>query len=92
MCEFDWIRRHLSRRNQSVVRTFQYTKRYIDDILSADNPDFMKYAVFDDIHFDDGSPAGIYPRFLTLNLEQSGIAVSFLDLFIYFSKRIILVT
>ena len=58
----------------------------IDDIFAADNPDFLKYAVYDGILFPDGSPAGIYDSFLPLNHEQGGSSVSFLDCFIFFSK------
>ena len=40
MCEFDFIRRHIAQNSISVVRKFEHTVRYIDDIFAADNPDF----------------------------------------------------
>ena len=38
-CEFDFICRHIDRNSLAVVRKFEHTLRYIDDILACNNPD-----------------------------------------------------
>ena len=70
-----------------TLEFFAATGRFIDDVLTVGNPLFAEYAILDGIQID-GENAGIYPRFLTLNLE-SGPAhgVHFLDVQIFYSKR-----
>ena len=67
-----------------ILRYFVNVLRYIDDLLSVNNPYFQKYLVYDGIFFTDGTPAGIYPAYLKGCLEQSGLAVHFLDVFIFY--------
>ena len=77
-----------------VLRSFaNCTQRYIDDILVLNNPLFPKYAVYKqdggDIS-DEMAPSkwGLYPEYLTLNLEQgSSTSIHFLDVFIFFNRR-----
>ena len=89
--ELRWVRGMIAQFNnqpelRNILPYFVNPLRYIDDLLNANNPYFKKYLVLDGIFYRDGSPAGIYPTYLKCNLEQSGKAVHFLDVFIYYDE------
>jgi hypothetical protein len=70
--ELEYMVKLIDTRQYDLIRSFQYTFRYIDDIISMHNPHF------------DLERNKIYPvDMLALNPEQSGRSVSFLDLRIY---------
>jgi hypothetical protein len=55
----------------AILLHFAHTVRYVDDILSINNP------------FMDQLRDTIYPSYLTLNREHSGSSVPFLDFLLY---------
>ena len=80
--EFDFISRLIEKNRLDVVSQFRFTIRFVDDLLSCDNPIFDRYLYYSQT--DSSGMRGIYPSFLTLKREQmSDVEVSFLDVLIY---------
>jgi hypothetical protein len=69
--ELDFATRLIDSGQSAILAHFAHTKRYIDDILSINNPHF------DNLH------SSIYPSCLPLNAEHSGHSVAFLDFLLY---------
>jgi hypothetical protein len=66
-----------------VAAAFVNTARFVDDLLNLDNPHFAKY-----LHLNaDGKTGGIYPKYLKINLEQTGFPLHFLDVTIIMEKN-----
>jgi hypothetical protein len=65
------MRRILEAGKKDIAKAFLHTARFVDDLLSLDNPHFAKYIYL---------PEGIYPDYLILNLEQSDLNLHFLDI------------
>ena len=63
--ELAFVREHINEPN--LLKLFEFTMRYIDDILSLNNPQFVDIAKL------------IYPAELTLNRESSNFPIHFLD-------------
>ena len=68
-----------------LLRQFRFTRRFVEDLLSCNNPDFARYLYQSSV--TDGV-AGIYPDFLRLSGEQDSCErVSFLDTWVAFDGR-----
>jgi len=69
-----------------LLRRFRFTQRFVDDLLSCDNPVFSRYLYVTSVDAD--GIAGIYPGFLRLSEEQDSLErVSFLDTYVAFDDR-----
>ena len=80
--EFDFISRLIEQNRLDVVSQFRFTIRFVDDLLSCDNPIFDRYLYYSQT--DSSGMRGIYPSFLALKREQmSDVEVSFLNVLIY---------
>ena len=74
--EAQFIQDQLSKGNKNVASRFNWTFRYIDDVLSINNKDISSYL---DI---------IYPPELEINeTTESPISASYLDLYLKFDKQ-----
>ena len=80
--ELEFIQKLVAANRFDLISNFVLSKRYIDDCLSLNNPQFKRFALQpNDVLVEDGI-TGIYPSSLTLNLEQSSwTSVHFLDVF-----------
>jgi hypothetical protein len=61
----------------AILQDFTYCGRYLDDLITIDNPSLQQLLYTTDIH---RRQHGIYPPSLTLTRSTSGIAVPFLDI------------
>ena len=86
--EYEFVTRCVNAGRVDLLSKFRYTMRYIDDLLSADNSLFEKYIYLSQV--DSQGIKGIYPDFLTLNCEQEGQEVSFLDALLFRHKNVFL--
>ena len=81
--EYDFVRRAVSAGKREVLEAFRWTLRFIDDLVSVDNPLFRPFCYFDITEVIDGL-AGIYPKFLNLKEESnSELEVDYIDTTIY---------
>ena len=69
--ELDFASRCITRGDSATLRLFAHTVRYVDDILSINNP------------LMDSLRGEIYPDYLPLNKEHHGTSVAFLDFLLY---------
>ena len=84
--EYDFISRLVAAGKFDLLRRFRFTRRFVDDLLSCDNPDFCRYLYVTSVDAD--GIAGIYPSFLRLSGEQDSLErVSFLDTYVAFDGR-----
>jgi len=82
--ELAFIRKLVTTKKFALLTSFALSKRYIDDLLSINNPHFERFALKPNDVVVEDNITGIYPRSLTLNLEQSSTSsVHFLDVLIY---------
>ena len=82
--EFDFVQQLIDANEIELLRHFRFTARFIDDLLSCNNPVFERY-IYRTNEID--GIRGIYPDFLRLNCEQNSTGkgkVSFLDLTVNF--------
>ena len=85
--EYDFISRLIAAQRVDILSHFIYTLRFVDDLLSCNNPVFEKY-LYTNISDEDGIH-GIYPPFLRVNCEQVSVSqVSFLDVLLYKAGRV----
>ena len=69
--ETDFIQSLLSTGKKKLASQFNFTYRYVDDVLSINNPDFENYL------------GQMYPaELVNQNTKQSNTSVSYLDLFL----------
>ncbi len=70
--EFEFVQNLMSSKRLYLARQFNHTYRYIDDLISINNPNFA-------VHVHD-----IYPPFLELkNVTDSDDGTSYLDLYLH---------
>ena len=85
--ELEFIESLIERKMFGALDCFEYTLRYIDDLLSINNPFFEIFATTSNDKVVMADIKGIYPKSLTVNLEQKSFdKVSFLDTELYFKK------
>jgi hypothetical protein len=80
--ELDFITSLINTNQITLLNSFALTKRYIDDIITCNNPYFEKHRYL--------APhlIGIYPEAtLKLNLEQSALPIHFLDIQILYNPH-----
>ena len=78
----DFISRLIDHNRVDILTHLKFTLRFVDDLLSCDNPIFNRYMYLSQT--DSSGMRGIYPSFLTLKREQlSDVEVSFLDVLVY---------
>jgi hypothetical protein len=79
--ELDFITTLINTKQITLLYAFARTKRYLDDIISADNPYFEKHRYLSLLR------TGIYPEAtLKLNAEQSELPIHFLDIQILYDQ------
>ena len=75
--EFEFISQLVNLNKIELLKSFKYTLRFVDDLLSLDNPNFSKYLYRSKL---TSGVRGIYPDFLELKIEQDSThKVTFLD-------------
>ena len=80
--EYEFVDQLIEAQRVETLTHFTHTLRFVDDLLTANNPVFEKYLYTSQV--DDAGIRGIYPDFLTLKCEQeSDKEVSFLDVLIF---------
>ena len=86
--ELEFIQKHLTLGRVDFIRSFTFTKRFLDDLISVDNPLFERWCTLDDPNcILEGKQCGLYPREVTLGKESEGRAAPFLDLFLYINSK-----
>ena len=74
--EFKYLQKQVFEKNFDRLHDLRLTGRYLDDVLTLDNPEFDSYK------YD------IYPEdMLTLNREDDGLPLHCLDLRIYYHEK-----
>ena len=66
--ELDFVERLIRFDKIELLKSFMWTRRYIDDVLNINCPEFAKFHTLENIIIN-GEFAGIYPKALKLNLE-----------------------
>ena len=85
--ELDFVERLIRFDKIELLKSFMWTRRYIDDVLNINCPEFAKFHTLENIRINDEF-AGIYPKALKLNLEIIlGHEVHYLDLKIFYNRR-----
>jgi hypothetical protein len=79
--EISFFQRLLDCNRMDVVLAFLDSKRFIDDILSINNPFFEEF-----INRSTRQPLGLYPTYLNLNITSGYTPVPFMDLTIAVSR------
>eukprot|EP00123_Amoebidium_parasiticum_P019058 comp24335_c0_seq5/m.46115 comp24335_c0_seq5/g.46115 ORF comp24335_c0_seq5/g.46115 comp24335_c0_seq5/m.46115 type:complete len:939 (-) comp24335_c0_seq5:29-2845(-) len=75
--ELDFVRKLIAHERIDVLVDFQFTRRYIDDLISLHNPRILSHLYLEDCDF------GLYPKTsLQLNPAGSSPSVPYLDLHI----------
>ena len=84
--EYDFITQLVQAERTDLLRQFRYTLRFVDDLLSCNNPVFSQYLYTSTV--DANGIKGIYPDFLRLSGEQDDtVRVAFLDTYVEFDGR-----
>ena len=82
--EYEFIKHCIDSGRIDIVNQLRYTRRYVDDLLSANCRHFLDYAT----NPNNVVHKAIYPSYIKLNREQGpSLAVSMLDLFIFYDKK-----
>ena len=80
--EYDFSSRLIENNRMDVLSHFRFTLRFVDDLLSCDNPIFDRYMYLSQT--DSSGMRGIYPSFLTVKRDKmSDLEASFLDVLVY---------
>jgi hypothetical protein len=72
----------LAARGRLLLNHFKFTRRFVDDLLSINNPFFQNYLYDTQATSADGI-RGIYPPELSIERARSGTEVDFLDITIF---------
>ena len=82
--EYEFIKHCIDSGRIDIIKQLRYTRRYIDDLLSANCLHFLDYAT----NPNNVVHKAIYPFYIKLNREQGpSLAVSMLDIFLFYDKK-----